>query len=62
METCNREVSGRFCCAIVLLAVIGQRAEALLSRQDVKRCEHEWRSSYLSKQKIRPVRACSDVL
>ena len=44
----SREVSGHFCCAMVLLAIIGERAAYLLSGQDVKHCENEWRDVYLS--------------
>ena len=47
-EPSNPEVSGHFCCATILLAIIGQRAAYLLSGQDVKRCENEWPDVYLS--------------
>ncbi len=47
-ELSSPEVSGHFCCAIILLAVIGQRAAYLLSGQDVKHCENEWPDVYLS--------------
>ncbi|CAF9923067.1 hypothetical protein IMSHALPRED_005843 [Imshaugia aleurites] len=40
--------SGHFCCTIVLLAIIGQRASYLLSSQDVKHCVNEWPNVYLS--------------
>ena len=40
--------SGHFCCTIVLLAIIGQRAGYLLSGQDVKHCVNEWPNVYLS--------------
>lgn len=44
----SQEESGHFCCAIVLLAIIGQRASYLLSGQDVKHFEEEWPQVYLS--------------
>lgn len=42
------EISGHFCCAIVLLAITGQRAEYLLSGEDVKHCESKLGDVYLS--------------
>ena len=44
----EKEESRYFCCAIVLLAIIGQRAPYLLSGQDVKHFEEEWSHVYLS--------------
>ena len=44
----SQEESRIFCCAIVLLAIIGQRAPYLLSGQDVKHFEEEWSHVYLS--------------
>lgn len=44
----TQEASGYFCCAMVLLAIIGQRAAYLLSGQDVNHCENEWPDVYLS--------------
>lgn len=40
--------SGIFCCAIVLLAVIGKRAAYLLSGEDIEICEREWKTVYIS--------------
>ena len=42
------EISGHFCCAMVLLAITGQRAEYLLSGEDVKHCENKLGDVYLS--------------
>ena len=47
-ERAGKEESRYFCCAIVLLAIIGQRAPYLLSGQDVKHFEEEWSHVYLS--------------
>ena len=44
----SQEESKFFCCAIVLLAIIGQRAPYLLSGQDVIHFEEEWSHVYLS--------------
>ena len=44
----RQEESGYFCCATVLLAIIGHRAPYLLSGQDVKHFEEEWSHVYLS--------------
>ena len=44
----RQEESRFFCCATVLLAIIGQRASYLLSGQDVKDFEEEWSHVYLS--------------
>lgn len=43
-----RSDTTHFCCAIVLLAIIGQRAGYLLSGEDVMYCEREWKDVYLS--------------
>lgn len=48
VEGSSLEVSGHFCCAMVLLAIIGQRAEYLLSGKDVKHCEDKLGDVYLS--------------
>lgn len=42
------EMPGHFCCSMVLLAIIGQRAEYLLSGKDVKHCENKLGDVYLS--------------
>ena len=42
------ETSRHFCCAMVLLAIIGQRAEYLLSGKDVKHCENKLGDVYVS--------------
>ena len=47
-ERARQEESKVFCCATVLLAIIGQRASYLLSGQDVKHFEEEWPYVYLS--------------
>lgn len=44
----SMETSGMFCCAIVLLAVIGKRAVYLLSGEDIEICEREWKTVYVS--------------
>ena len=44
----KQEESKYFCCATVLLAIIGHRAPYLLSGQDVKHFEEEWSNVYLS--------------
>ncbi len=48
LERSEMEKSGYFCCAIVLLAIVGKRAAYLLSGEDVEVCENEWRTVYLS--------------
>ena len=48
LERSSQEESRYFCCAMVLLAIIGQRATYLLSGQDVTHCENEWPDVYLS--------------
>lgn len=48
VDRSSPEVSAHFCCAIVLLAIIGQRAAYLLSGLDVTHCENEWPDVYLS--------------
>ena len=47
-ERASPEVSSKFCCAVVLLAVIGKRAAYLLSGEDVENCEKEWKYVYVS--------------
>lgn len=42
------ETSSIFCCAIILLAVIGKRAVYLLSGEDIEICEREWKTVYVS--------------
>ena len=44
----SAETSGIFCCAVVLLAVIGKRAAYLLSGEDIEICEREWKTVYIS--------------
>ena len=44
----SQEGSRFFCCATVLLGIIGQRVPYLLSGQDVKHFEEEWSHVYLS--------------
>lgn len=44
----TRHASGIFCCAIILLTVIGKRAAYLLSGEDIKICEREWKTVYVS--------------
>lgn len=48
LERANREISSNFCCAIVLLAIIGKRAAYLLSGEVVENCEKEWKNIYIS--------------
>ena len=42
------DTSGIFCCAIVILAVIGKRAAYLSSGEDIEICEKEWKTVYVS--------------
>lgn len=42
------DTSGIFCCAIILLAIIGKRAAYLLSGEDIEICEREWKTVYVS--------------
>lgn len=42
------DTSGIFCCAIVLLSVIGKRAAYLRSGEDIENCEREWKTVYVS--------------
>lgn len=45
---CSQEERGLFCCAVVLLAVIGQRADYLRSGDDMRQCVSDWNTVYLS--------------
>ena len=45
---CSQEETGLFCCAVVLLAVIGQRADYLRSGDDMRQCVSDWITVYLS--------------
>lgn len=47
-ERASTEDSSSFCCAVVLLAVIGKRAAYLLSGEDIENCEKEWKNVYVS--------------
>ena len=47
-ERAGQDESKYFCCATVILAIIGQRAPYLLSGQDFKHFEEEWSHVYLS--------------
>ena len=37
-----------FCCGVVLLVIVGHRAEYLLSGESIEYCENEWKEVYLS--------------
>ena len=39
---CSQEETGPFCCAVVLLAVVGQRADYLRSGADIRQCLNDW--------------------
>ena len=45
---CSQEERGLFCCAVVLLAVIGRRADYLRSGDDMRQCVSDWNTVYLS--------------
>ena len=45
---CSQKDTGRFCCAVILLAVIRQRADFLRSGDDIRQCVNDWPTVYLS--------------
>ena len=45
---CSQEETGLFCCAVVLLAVVGQRADYLRSGADIRQCLNDWPTVKLS--------------
>lgn len=45
---CNEKETGLFCCAMVLLAIVGQRADYLRSGDDIRQCVSDWPRVYLS--------------
>ena len=45
---CSQEETGLFCCAVVLLVIIGQRGDYLRSGDDMRQCVSDWITVYLS--------------
>lgn len=45
---CTEKETGLFCCAMVLLAIVGQRVDYLRSGDDIRQCVSDWPSVYLS--------------
>ena len=39
---CSQEETGLFCCGVVLLAAVGQRADYLRSGADIRQCLNDW--------------------
>lgn len=48
MQSGRKKERGLFCCAVVLLAVIGQRADFLRSGDDMRQCVSDWNTVYPS--------------